>query len=42
MVKMLVDNYIEYDGADDNDNDDMTANDPDGNDDHIDDYQEQQ
>ena len=29
-MKMLVNNYMNYDGADDNDNDDMIANDPDG------------
>ena len=29
-MKMLVNNYIEDDGADDNDNDDMTDSDLDG------------
>ena len=29
-MKMLVNNHIEDDGADDNNNDDMTAHDPDG------------
>ena len=30
QVKMLVNSYVEDDGADDSDNDDMTDNDPDG------------
>ena len=29
-MKMMVNKYIEDDGADDSDNDDMTDNDPDG------------
>ena len=29
-MKLLVNRYIEDDGVDDNDNDDMSGNDPDG------------